>query len=156
MHGPTINQAEYNGGLFDSTGWMRCTGPSLRGHIVNAHLTPRGLAVIGVPFFDLGVARQREFDLDWVVKKAMERLAAAEDIVQRSPDAGLDARRYGELLIKTIKVIDTEGMSPVPWSQIEELVPNASSIVVNMPTDSTDISFGDYRVQTTTHPDVVR
>jgi hypothetical protein len=45
---------------------LSVTGPSLRGHIVNEHLDPAVLALIGPPKDDINLARHLKFPLDWV------------------------------------------------------------------------------------------
>lgn len=58
--GGAVYVSDINGPIsrnyYSAEGWQLCSGPSLRGHIVNAHLRPDVLDGIGLPLFDVEVA----------------------------------------------------------------------------------------------------
>ena len=130
---------------FGPEGWKNCTPQSLRGHIVNIHLEPRNLVLIGVPRYDIEVAEARELDLDWVVKKAIQRMGMRRAELQgitRGELTGLfDIARYRELVAKTLKVIDMADLAEVNWDLVNTLHPGASELEVNPFWDIHDTSF---------------
>lgn len=142
-----INQAEYIGGeLFRRNGWRLCTGPSLRGHIVNSHFQPHALVSIGAPLFDLEIAAAREFDLDWVVKKGVEYLAQSDSSID-SQYVPVSPFQYRLALVKTLCAIEDMELSSVPWAEVDDIFPGASALSFNPATDTTDLSFVAFRAQ---------
>jgi hypothetical protein len=57
---------------------LSVTGPSLRGHIVNEHLDPAVLALIGPPKDDINLARHLKFPLDWVESQITKKLGMSD------------------------------------------------------------------------------
>lgn len=142
-----INQAEYIGGeMFRRSGWRLCTGSSLRGHIVNSHLTPDGLTSIGIPIYDIEIAQAREFDLDWVAAKALDRLGATFE-----GDGGVPSQipleEYQIALAKTLRVVHDRRLTTVEWAEVDEIMPGASALTVDLGRDTNDVSFAAFRVQ---------
>jgi hypothetical protein len=114
-----------------------CTGPSLRGHIVNAHLRPSTLFWYGIPRFDVELAEARGFNLGWVVHKAIQRLEQADDLVAGLPPITEiqksvfkinrlpTATEYRVLLARTLALIDNYNLASVDWERVENIIPGA-------------------------------
>lgn len=137
---------EFIPGPFAPGRWETCSGPSLRGHIVNGHLHPKVLTGQGIPLLDIEIARVREFDLDWVVAKAVERLEWPDEVVTKH-DRSVDPSRYRLYLVKTIHVVEDFGLvDSVPWEPIEQVYPGAADMIVD-PTQERqrDVSFKQFR-----------
>jgi hypothetical protein len=62
---------------------LSVTGPSLRGHIVNEHLDPAVLALVGPPKQDINLARHLKFPLDWVESQIADKLAMSDSELSR-------------------------------------------------------------------------
>lgn len=135
-----IDPLEYNGGLFKPEGWRRCSASSLRGHIVNSHLRPATLEFIGLPLFDVEVAKVRGFGLGWVVSKAVERLALTDEQIGGEP-GNVNPDLHRERLAKTIRFIGDQGLADVPWEKIDEIFRGASEVTVDLAEDVHDNSL---------------
>lgn len=142
-----VNQGEYiNGDFYLKHGWTLCSAPSLRGHIVKAHLAPDGLTSIGIPIYDIEIAEARGFDLDWVVAKALDRLGVTFEADSGFPDR-IPLEQYQVALAKTLRVIHDRGLAEVEWEEVDKMMPGASALAADLSRDTTDISFAAYRVQ---------
>lgn len=128
---------EFDGPLHGPDGWKLCTAPSLRGHIVNTHLNPLVLTVFQLPLYDIEAARRREFDLDWVVTKAVGRLALSDSEVREiSPTC--DPALYRHRLAQTLKLIDDRELSTVDWAAVDAIYPGGSLVTVDTVGDVMD------------------
>ena len=132
---------------FDDDGWQLCSGPSLRGHIVNAHLQPHVLDGIGLPLYDVEVAKVRGVGLGWVVRKAMQRLELSDgELSDYIADAGVHKRMtpadYRLAVVKTISLISQHDMAQVPWSAVNRIYRGASEVTINAALEC-DMSFLD-------------
>ena len=136
---------------------------SIRGHIVNLHLSVGILAWYGVPIYDLQVLAFRRWrntaqdyghawNADWVVKNIYERLERSNTVIQeeiqqavergyfRTSLAYFTVDTYRRLLIKTLKYIENLQLSFVDWNRVEVSASYASAVFTN-PTDSLDFGF---------------
>ena len=125
----TLSNESFNSELYGMDGPILCSAPSLRGHIVNQHLVPITLRMIGLPNFDLSVAQQREFDMDWVVGKTLDRMAEPSRFMDDLTHHG-DAWWYQRQLGKMLHLIEDYGLSTIPWDQANEIFPGASELVI--------------------------
>jgi hypothetical protein len=138
-------------GPFSKDGWRTCTAPSLRGHLVNAHFQARTLMSIGVPRYDIEVAAVRGMGLGWVVKRAVEKMAQPDGAIRAELGSfahdgnevfgPIDETTYRLMLAKSIRFIDTMRLAKVPWAQVNDVYPEASSVPLDLSKDTTDVSF---------------
>lgn len=134
-----------NTNYFGDDGWQWCTGPSLRGHIVNAHLQPHILDGIGLPLFDIEVAKVRGIGLGWVVFKAIKRLELGDGelsdyLAERGVNIRMTVADYRLAVVKTIGLISQQGMAQVPWIAVNRVYKGASEVTIN-PAQECDMSF---------------
>jgi len=149
--------------LSSNNDWRLCTGRSLRGHIVNMHLTPGALKNIRVPYYDIGVAEARSsgtkqasgFGLGWVVKQAILRAdrpieQIEADIAKGDSQGWVDpspitVNEYRHRLVQTMRVISDKGLAVVPWLTIEEFYPGATEVTFDPAVDTFDEPFEQQR-----------
>jgi len=144
--GRLVNPGEYvDGPYFDKDGWKECPAPSLRGHIANTHLRPLTLMTLGLPLFDIEVAEARGFDLEWVVRKALERIKSPDNVI-RAEAPLVDPRSYRFTVAKTLRLIEQHDLATIPWDEIDTALPHASEMTIE-PGDITDISFKALQAQ---------
>lgn len=116
------------------------SGPSLRGHIANIHFKPTVLAMVGVPVFDMQVAKCNGFDLNWVFRKGMQKLNMADSdlktyldndlAVMRGQGNYLDfgTREYRERIAKTFHLMDRMGLADIDWAKVTAHMPEGADI----------------------------
>lgn len=130
--------------------WRTCTPASLRGHIANAHFQARTLRSLGIARWDIEIAQYRGIPLDWVVKKAYEKLERTdadiqEEIDLHSKDSGVTGEftvtGYKTVLVKNLRFIEQVGLAKIDWERVERAFPGAFHITVDPETDSKDGSF---------------
>lgn len=138
-----------------------CTGPQLRGHIVNAHFLPVVLADLGVPRYDIELSESRGFNLEWVAKKAYERLEEPPQTTAArfSSDeywkrrnlyfAFGDIDGYRIMIVRSLLYIDQLGLAQVNWDRVKQVVPNVTEINLDLDRDSTE---GPFQKPLTYHP----
>jgi hypothetical protein len=131
------------------------TGPSLRGHIVNAHFQAGTLRDLGVAVFDIELARFRNFEIAWVVRKIYEKLERQDpEIVSEIKEHGknqiknplYDIKDFGiveyrTMLIKNLLFIESLYGIEIDWNRIEIVFPNARKVRLDIKVDTTDASF---------------
>ncbi len=141
MSDKLITSADYGSSHpFARGAWRKCSGPSLRGHIVNGHFHPRALFAHGIPLLDIQIARERDFTLEWVISKAVELLLVPDDVLKTEAwEVQPELYRLG--LIKTMRVIDDFGLATAPWENLEATFPGAAEVAVDLARDARDISF---------------
>jgi len=134
------------------------TPAGLRGHIVNKHFDPRVLGWFGVARFDIDLAKKLHIPLDWVVKKAYDRIEIGWPAEQASelqryliknPKTDVYARyaqlgiRFDEdwckaMVIRNLRYIELLGLSPVDWNRVTRAVPSSRGITLDLARDSFD------------------
>lgn len=131
------------------------TGPSLRGHIVNAHFQARTLRDLGVAVFDIELAKFKNFDIGWVVRKIYEKLERQDDDISREIEEhgkgfvsnplyeikDFGVAEYRTMLIKNLLFIDSLYTIKIDWNRIEIVFPNAREVRLDIKRDTTDRSF---------------
>lgn len=135
-----------------------CTPASLRGHIVNAHFSPDIAALLGVARYDIELALYRGIQLDWVVRKAYERLEEDEAtthqrFVPDTKDSDFwegstrlffqfgDIRAYREMIVKNLIYIEELRRASVDWVRVNAALPEADSVTLVLFRDSRDQPF---------------
>ncbi|MCB0356018.1 MAG: hypothetical protein KDD40_03370 [Bdellovibrionales bacterium] len=137
------------GGKFN---WETTTGPSLRGHIVNAHFQARTLRSLGVARWDLEILKYRGFSPTWVIQKIYEKLKQSEDVIwneitehAKSDDVPLDEftpKDYRVVLVKNLLLIQKMWSDiKIDWELVDQYVPQSKDIVLNIKQDTNDGSF---------------
>lgn len=116
------------------------SGPSLRGHIVNVHFKPTVIAMVGVPTFDIQVAKWNGFCLDWVVRQGIKLLERRDaDLKAYLDDDLAEMRRQGnyrdfgvldfrERIAKTFHLIDRMSLAEIDWSKVISHMPEGADI----------------------------
>lgn len=126
--------------------WRHCTGPSLRGHVVNAHFEPHALVGL-MPTYDAEVAQYRGIGMGWVARKALERAVLTDeqlaDLMATSPRR-ISPEDYRNRLIKTAGLLSDMGLATVEWSEVDRLLPGASDMRIE-PSDPTEQGFYDFQ-----------
>jgi hypothetical protein len=128
--------------------------PSLRGHIVNGHFSPGVLAWYGVARFDIDLAKLMEIPLTWVVKggvKILEQGWKSEYRIdfESLPDKHSSTvfRRFSqpwgpkwcrEMIVRNFLYIEQQQLAEIDWVRVQQAVPNAHSLTLNLGHDSYD------------------
>lgn len=141
------NQGSSGANYFKAANWQLCSGPSLRGHIANAHLQPHILEGIGLPLYDVEVAKVRGIGLGWVVRKAVQKLELSDgELSEQIENVGVHLTMtpadYRLAIVKTICLISQHGMAYVPWSAVNRVYRGASEVTINAALEC-DMSFLD-------------
>ena len=152
--------------LYSPEGWKLCTEQQLRGHIVKQHFQARNLALVGIPRYDLEVAKYRGFNLNSVVHKAYELLERSDKDIQQETrnipetlndeeiphyvqyvahnDGPFTIEQYHIKLVKTLRYIENLNLAPINWQRVAKSVPNYKTIHLNLERDSNDQPFSIY------------
>ncbi len=135
---------------FGEFGWQAVNGPSLRGHIVNAHLQAYSLHSLGVPRYDIEIAAYRGIELAWVVEQIYKKLERSDADIESeisSPEArdnrltSFGPNAYRQVLVKTLKFIDSKSLAVVDWPRVIASYPTAMEEPLDIEIDSRDVSF---------------
>ncbi len=129
----------------------KLTAPSLRGHIVNSHLSPDTFAVTGLPIFDLELLLFHGWHPDPIIKKIYEKLLTDDTELQKDIDSVTnllssgklhffnpcstnrhDVRftviEYRRMLIKTLLYIEQLRLGVVDWALVETAYQGAKKL----------------------------
>lgn len=123
--------------------------PSLRGHIVNAHLQVRTL-LKGIPNYDLEKLSHYGQNADWVAKKIMERLAWSNNDLKTQIEkegnlkfgAEITLDQYKTKLVQTLIAIKFLALSDkIDVEEVYQLFPQAKLIELNWQKDCYEGSY---------------
>jgi hypothetical protein len=102
----------------------------------------------GVARFDIEVAQVRGFDLDSVVRKAVQKLRRHDDEILAEFKAStgntpvkLTVQDYRVQLVRNLRYIEQLQLSHVPWGAVEELVPESRTMPFDVATHARELSF---------------
>lgn len=149
--------AKLAGTKFD---WRITTPPSLRGHIVNQHLSPAGLAAFGVARYDIELSYFLQVPLDWVVKKAFQQLEESDSDVrvrlrndasrfQVAHEGGFrelydywSIPGYKTMLVRDLMYIEKLGLARIDWPRALATVPlDHQPVTLDLERDCRDTAF---------------
>jgi len=134
---------------------MDCSPPSLRGHIVNTHLSALFLDWSGVARYDIELAMYREIPLDWVVEKAYQKIERPdEDIQTEINEEVLNIKKpseqvhyihnledYKTMIVKNLIYIEQLGRAPIDWDRVNASFPQASNVKLDIDKDTKEGRF---------------
>lgn len=136
-------------GAIKESRWYSSTPEYHIGHMTG-HLTPSALfGIFGVPRFDIEVAALREINVQPVIGKICELLAAPDMVLQQkiehfSHDPIYTPFLYRAMLVKTLRYIDMQEpkIADINWDNIEALYfPGARHVLLNLEIDSFESSL---------------